>query len=232
MFNKLRKVFFKSALVLISAIITPLSFAQDAAPDVLLEAVTVEVIAIIRQDEDTQASNPAKIADLVETRILPLFDFTHMTRIAMARNWRLATPEQQNALTAEFKTLLVRTYSTALSSHGDQAIEFKRLRAASGATEVTVKSVIKQAGTAPLTIDYDMEKMAEGWKVCDIKIEGVSLITAYRETFAGKIREGGVDGLIKSLADKNRQGDTRARSHQTQNFYIPVIFRSLLLGSR
>lgn len=232
MFNKLRKVFFKSALVLISAIITPLSFAQDAAPDVLLEAVTVEVIAIIRQDEDTQASNPAKIADLVETRILPLFDFTHMTRIAMARNWRLATPEQQNALTAEFKTLLVRTYSTALSSHGDQAIEFKRLRAASGATEVTVKSVIKQAGTAPLTIDYDMEKMAAGWKVCDIKIEGVSLITAYRETFAGKIREGGVDGLIKSLADKNRQGDTRARSHQTQNFYIPVIFRSLLLGSR
>ena len=232
MFNKLRKVFFKSALVLISAIITPLSFAQDAAPDVLLEAVTLEVIAIIRQDEDTQASNPAKIADLVETRILPLFDFTHMTRIAMARNWRLATPEQQNALTAEFKTLLVRTYSTALSSHGDQAIEFKRLRAASGATEVTVKSVIKQAGTAPLTIDYDMEKMAAGWKVCDIKIEGVSLITAYRETFAGKIREGGVDGLIKSLADKNRQGDTRARSHQTQNFYIPVIFRSLLLGSR
>lgn len=232
MFNKLQKVFFKSALVLISAIITPLSFAQDAAPDVLLKAVTLEVIAIIRQDEDTQASNPAKIADLVETRILPLFDFTHMTRIAMARNWRLATPEQQNALTAEFKTLLVRTYSTALSSHGDQAIEFKRLRAASGATEVTVKSVIKQAGTAPLTIDYDMEKMAAGWKVCDIKIEGVSLITAYRETFAGKIREGGVDGLIKSLADKNRQGDTRARSHQTQNFYIPVIFRSLLLGSR
>ena len=232
MFNKLRKVFFKSALVLISAIITPLSFAQDAAPDALLKAVTLEVIAIIRQDEDTQASNPAKIADLVETRILPLFDFTHMTRIAMARNWRLATPEQQNALTAEFKTLLVRTYSTALSSHGDQAIEFKRLRAASGATEVTVKSVIKQAGTAPLTIDYDMEKMAAGWKVCDIKIEGVSLITAYRETFAGKIREGGVDGLIKSLADKNRQGDTRARSHQTQNFYIPVIFRSLLLGSR
>ena len=230
--SKLRKVFFKSALVLISAIITPLSFAQDVGPDVLLKAVTLEVIAIIRQDEEIQAGNPAQVADLVESRILPLFDFTHMTRIAMARNWRLATPEQQKVLAAEFKTLLIRTYSTALSSRGDQATEFKRLRAASGATEVTVKSVIKQTGTAPLTIDYEMEKMAAGWKVFDIKIEGVSLINAYRETFAREIREGGVDGLIKSLSDKNRQGDTRARSHQTQIFYIPVIVRSLLLGGR
>ena len=179
-----------------------------------------------------QPGNPAKIADLVEASILPLFDFTHMTQIAMARNWRLATLEQQKALTSGFRTLLLRTYSTALWCYRDQVIEFKRLRTASGDTEVTVKSVIKQPGTAPLTMAYDMEKMAAGWKVYDIKIEGVSLITSYRETFAGTIRDGGVDGLIKSLSGKNRQDNTRSNSQQTQNFYGPVIFRSILLGGR
>ena len=202
----MQKVVFKSALVLISALAAPLSPAQDGAPDVLLKAVTLEVIAIIRQDKDIQAGNAGKVANLVETRILPLFDFTRMTQLAVARNWRLATPEQQKALTTEFKTLLVRTYSTALSSYRDQVIEFKRLRAASGDIEVTVKSVIKQPGTEPLTMDYDMEKIAAGWKVYDIKIDGVSLITTYRETFASRVRDGGIEGLIKSLSDKNRQG--------------------------
>jgi phospholipid transport system substrate-binding protein len=228
----MQKIVFKCALVLISALAAPFSLAQDVAPDVLLKAVTLEVIAIIRHDQDIQAGNPAKVADLVETRILPLFDFTRMTQIAVARNWRLATPEQQKALTTEFKTLLVRTYSTALLSYRDQVIEFKRLRAASGDTEVTVKSVMKQPGTEPLTMDYDMEKIAAGWKVYDIKIDGVSLITAYRETFAGKVREGGVDGLIKSLSDKNRQGDARFRSHQQENSYVLVIALSVLQGGR
>jgi phospholipid transport system substrate-binding protein len=228
----MKKIVFKSALVLISALAAPFSPAQDVAPDVLLKAVTLEVIAIIRQDKDIQAGNPAKVADLVETRILPFFDFTRMTQTAMARNWRLATPEQQKALTTEFKTLLVRTYSTALSSYHGQVIEFKRLRAASGDTEVTVKSVMKQPGTEPLTMDYDMEKIAAGWKVYDIKIDGVSLITTYRETFAGKVRDGGVDGLIKSLSDKNRQGDARFRSHQTENFYVLAIVQSFLQGGR
>jgi len=228
--NNMQKIIFKSALVLLSALAAPFSLAQDVAPDVLLKAVTLEVIAIIRQDKDIQAGNPAKVADLVETRILPLFDFTRMTQIAVARNWPLATPEQQKALTTEFKTLLVRTYSTALSSYRDQVIEFKRLRAVSGDTEVTVKSVMKQPGTEPLTMDYDMEKIAAGWKVYDIKIDGVSLVATYRETFAGKVREGGVDGLIKSLSDKNRQGDAHFRSHQTANFYVLVIVRSVLQG--
>jgi len=201
-----QKIVLKSALVLISALAAPFSLAQAVAPDVLLNAVTSEVIAIIRQDKDIQAGDPAKVADLVETRILPLFDFTRMTRIAVARNWRLATPEQQKALTLEFKTLLVRTYSTALSSYRDQMIEYKPLRAAPGDTEVTVKSEIKQPGTERMTIDYDMEKTPAGWKVYDIKIAGVSLVTTYRGTFAGKVRDSGIEGLIKSLSDKNRQG--------------------------
>jgi len=210
--NSVQRIVFTSALVLISALAMPSSLAQDLAPDVLLKTVTLEVIAIIRQDRDIQAGNAAKVADLVETRIVPHFDFTRMTQIAVARNWRLATPGQQNALTTEFRTLLVRTYSTALSSYRDQVIEFRPLRAAPGDTEVTVKSVMKQPGTAPLTMDYDMENTGVGWKVYDVKIDGISLITTYRETFAGKVREAGVDGLIKSLSDKNRQGDARFRS--------------------
>src|SRR4051812_33113446 len=116
--------------------------------------------------------------------------------IAVARNWRLATPEQQKALTVEFKTLLVRTYSTALASYRDQVIDYKPLRAAPDATEVTVRSDVKQSGGDRMTIDYDMEKTASGWKVYDIKIEGMSLVTNYQSTFAGKVRDGGIDGLI------------------------------------
>ena len=228
----MQTIMFRSALVLIAVLAAPLALAQDVAPDVLLKEVTLEVLAGIRQDPDIQAGNPAKVAALVESRILPLFDFPRMTQIAVARNWRLATPEQQQTLIAEFKTLLVRTYSTALSSYRDQVIEFKRLRAASGDTEVTVKTVIKQAGKESLTMDYDMEKRASGWQVYDIKIEGVSLITTYRETFAGKVREGGVDGLIKSLADKNRQGDARFPSHRTENFNFPAIVQIVMQGRK
>ena len=201
----MHKLNLKSALVLIAALTAPVAFAQDVAPDVLLKTVTLEVLAIIRQDLDIQAGNPAKVAELVETRILPHFDFPRMTQIAVARNWRLTTPEQQEALTTEFKTLLVRTYSVALAAYRDQVIEYRPLRAAPEATEVTVRSDVKQAGAERMTIDYDMEKTLAGWKVYDIKIAGISLVTTYRDTFASKVRDGGIEGLIKSLWDKNRQ---------------------------
>jgi len=217
------------AFALALALPTPAALAQGEAPDALLKAVTADVIVLIRQDKDIQAGNPAKVAEVVETRILPLFDFTRMTQLAVARNWRAASTEQQTSLTAEFRTLLVRTYSTALSSYRDQIIEFKPLRMAPGDAEVTVKSVVKQPGMDPLTIDYDMARTAAGWKVYDIKIDGISLITTYRETFAGKVREGGVEGLIKLLSDKNRQRDMR-RVHHTGNSHFPALVRSLLQG--
>ena len=226
----MQKNILKSILVLISALAAPVSSAQDVAPDVLLKTVTLDVIAIVKQDPDIQAGNPAKVADLVESKILPYFDFPRMTRSAMARNWRLATPEQQTALVTEFKTLLVRTYSTALSGYRGQAIEFKRLRTTSGDTEVTVKSVMKQPGMEPLTMDYDMEKVAAGWKIYDIKIDSISLITTYRDTFAREVREGGVDGLVKSLSDKNRHGDARIRSGETEKFYFRAFVQSVLQG--
>lgn len=196
--------------------------AQDMAPDVLLQSVTTEVLKVIRQDKAIQAGNPAKVAELVEAKILPHFDFPRMTRIAVARNWTLASAEQQAALTAEFRTLLVRTYSTALAAYRNQAIEFRPLRAAPG-DEVTVRSVIRQSGTATIAMDYDMERLPGGWKVYDIKIDGMSLVTTYRETFAGKVRESGVDGLIRTLVEKNRLGDARFRSHKTGDFHIPAL---------
>jgi phospholipid transport system substrate-binding protein len=219
------KAILLSALLLGLAPATRFAFAAEIAPDVAIKTVTQEVISIIRQDKEIQAGNPTRIAHLVEIRILPHFDFERMTRIAAARNWRLATPEQQRALTTEFRTLVVHTYSTALSTYRDRAIEFKQLRASPGDSVITVKSVMKQSGTAPLAMDYDLEKSAAGWKIYDIKLGGVSLITNYRETFAVKIREGGMDGLIKSLADKNRQGENRL---QAQQDFMPAFIRSIL----
>ena len=205
----------RSALVLISALAAPCALAQDVAPDVLLISITTEVTAIIRQDKDIQAGNQAKLAELVETRILPHFDFTRMTRMAVARNWHLATPEQQQSLTTEFKTLLVHTYSTALSSYRDQVIVYKPLRAAApGATEVTVRSEVQQSARERLSIDYDVEKTPAGWKVYDIKIAGISLVTTYRDSFAGRVRDGGIEGLIKSLWDKNRQGGIKTVTNE------------------
>ncbi len=194
----------KYLLSLLLVALSSLALAQEAAPDVLVKSITTEVIGIIKQDKDIQAGNSKKIADLVEKRILPHFSFARMTQIAVAVNWRRATPEQQKALTEEFKTLLVRTYSNALSLYRDQVIEFKPLRMKPDDTEVTIKSDIKQKGAQPVTLDYDMEKTPSGWKVFDVKVSGVSLITNYREDFAAQVRESGIDGLIKVLVSKNR----------------------------
>ncbi|MBI4289927.1 MAG: ABC transporter substrate-binding protein [Betaproteobacteria bacterium] len=200
----MQNIVLKFSLMLAIALAAPLSFARDEAPDALLSGVTVEVMSILKQDKELQAGRADKVADLIESKILPLFDFPRMTQTALARNWRLASPAQQAMLTTEFKTLLVRTYSVALSTYRDRPMEFKRMRMAPGDTEVKVKSEIVQPGRERMTIDYDMEKTPAGWKVFDIKVGGVSLITTYRETFADAVRDNGVDGLIKSLTDKNR----------------------------
>ena len=199
------------------ALLVPVAQAQQLAPDVLVKSISQEVIEVLKQDKDIQAGNPKKIEELIEAKVLPHFNFTRMTRIAMARNWRLATPEQQKELTAEFKTLLVRTYSTALSNYRDQLIDYKPLRAKPEDVEVTVRSEVKQSGSSqPVAIDYEMEKTPNGWKVYDVKVGGVSLVTTYRDTFTSEVKEHGVDGLIKSLAAKNRQSEReRAKSGKT-----------------
>ena len=198
----------KPVLLLALALAAPLAPAQDVEPNALLQATTLEVIAAMKHERDQHGGQQKQITDLIETKVVPLFDFPRMTRLAVARNWRAATPGQQAALTAAFKSLLVRTYSAALSSYRDQVIEFRSLRAAPDATEVTVKSVVKQSGTAPTAMDYDMVKTPAGWKVYDITVAGISLVTSYRDSFSEIIRDGGVDGLIKALEEKNRQGES------------------------
>ncbi len=179
--------------------------AQEVAPDVLVKGISNEVLEIIRKDKDIQSGNTRKIVDLVETRVLPHFNFNRMTAYAVGVNWRRASSEQQKLLVDEFKTLLVRTYSTALSSYKNQVIDFKPLRAQTADTEVKVRSEIRQSGAQAVTIDYSMEKTVSGWKVFDVEVGGVSLVANYRETFTNEIRSVGIDGLIKTLASKNKQ---------------------------
>jgi phospholipid transport system substrate-binding protein len=175
-----------------------------AAPDAMVKSITQEVITIVKQDKDIQAGNHKKVFDLVDAKVLPFFDFTRMTRLALGRNWNTATPDQQKSLVTEFRTLLVRTYSTALTSYRDQTIDFKPMRSQPGDTEVTVRTVVNQTRGDPVTIDYSMEKLADGWKVFDVAVSGVSLVTNYREDFATQVKNGGVDGLIKTLQTKNK----------------------------
>lgn len=184
--------------------------AQDLAPDALIRSISDDVIGIVKQDKDIKAGNRAKINELVDAKVLPHFSFNRMTALAMGRNWPKASAEQQKVLIAEFRTLLVHTYSGALSTYKNEVIEFKPLRAAAGDTDVTVRTQVKRSGSQPIGIDYGMEKTTGGWKVYDVVVGGVSLVTNYRDSFNAEIREHGVDGLIKSLASKNRSLETQA----------------------
>jgi len=188
-----------------TALVVQAAAAQSTAPDALVRSVTDDVVGIIKQDKDIQAGNRQKTIALVEQKVLPHFDFTRMTALAMGPNWRKATPEQQKLLVEQFRTLLVRTYSTALSAYRNQVIDVKPPRAQPNDTEVVVRSEVKQSGAEPVTIDYSMAKTPDGWKVYDLAVNGASLVTTYRETFATEVRNGGIDGLIKSLSAKNQQ---------------------------
>ena len=199
--SKLHNLLFLLSFFVLSAMQAQ---AQITAPDVLARSVTDEVIAVIRADKDLQAGHQKKVVELVEAKVAPHFSFTTMTQLAMGRNWRQANAEQQKRLTAEFHTLLVRTYTTAFTQYHDQKVEYKPLRMVAGDTDVVVQSLIRQTTGQPVAVDYSMEKTDSGWKVYNVKIEGISLIENYRNTFNTEIQKNGVDGLIKSLADKNR----------------------------
>ncbi len=184
----------------------------DIAPDVLARSVTDEVLAIVRADKELQSGNPQKVAQLVESKVLPHFNFVQMTQLAVGRNWRQASPEQQKALVEEFKTLLVRTYTTAFTGYRNQTIEYRPLRMAPTDTDVVVKSLIKQPAGQPIAIDYSMSRSMGAWKVYDVKIEGISLVENYRNTFNNEIQRTGVDGLIRALIDKNKALATQAQA--------------------
>lgn len=190
----------------------PLCAQTVMAPDVLAKSVTDEVITILRSDRSINGSNPDKLMGLIETKVLPHFNFTRMTRLAVGKNWRRASPQQQGALVEQFRVLLVRTYATAFTSYRDQTIVYRPLRMRPEDDDVVVKSQVVQPGGPPVAVDYSMEKTSKGWKVYDVAIEGVSLVQNYRSSFNGEIQRGGIDGLIQALDSKNRQLAQRTQS--------------------
>jgi len=180
------------------------AMAQEMTPDALVKNVTLEVVEILQKDKDIQKGDRKKVIALIEVKVLPHFNFQAMTASAVGRNWKKASAEQKARLAEEFKTLLVRTYSSALAAYSNQKFEFRPLRAKPTDTDVTVNVRVLQSGTQPVTIDYDMEKRPGGWKVWDVRVSGISLVANYRTEFDNQVREAGIDGLIKTLQTKNR----------------------------
>ena len=184
--------------------------ADDVAPDVLVKNVTLEVVDLITKDKEIKAGSRAKLIELINAKVLPYFDFPSMTALAAGQNWNKANADQKKRLTEEFKTLLVRTYASALSAYSTQKFDFRPLRAKPTDTDVTVNVRVMQSGAQPVTIDYSMQKTAAGWKVYDVMVGGVSLVANYRTEFTTIVRENGVDGLIKDLRRKNQSLETAA----------------------
>jgi phospholipid transport system substrate-binding protein len=175
------------------------------APDALARSVTDEVLTTLRSDKAIQAGDQKKARDLIETKIAPHFNFSGMTQLAVGKNWRAASPEQRKALVGEFRALLVQTYTASLTLFKDQKIEYRPLKLAADDTDVIVRSLVRQSGGGePVQVDYGMEKTDAGWKVYNVMIGGISLVESYRSTFNTEIQKNGVDGLIKTLREKNR----------------------------
>jgi phospholipid transport system substrate-binding protein len=193
----------KLLLILCMLCISMTAFAIEG-PDELVKRTAEDVLATVKNDADIQAGDQDKIFALAEEKIVPNFNFDKVSRLVLGKNWTKATPDQKTAFQAEFRTLLIRTYATALSKYKNQTIEYKPLRMADGASTASVKTAILQPAGQPIAVDYSLEKKSDVWKVYDIVIEGVSLVTNYRGQFAQEIRQNGIDSLIKKLGDKNK----------------------------
>lgn len=188
----------------ITLLASSLSYAQSAeAPDAFIKRISVDVLETIRADKAIQGGDVSKISALVDTKIMPNVNFQRMTASAVGRAWRSATPEQQKKLQDEFKALLMRTYSGALSEVKDQTIVMRPLRMAEGDTEVTVRTEIKGRGD-PIALDYRLEKAGSSWKIYDLNVASVWLVETYRTQFAQEINANGIDGLIAKLTERNK----------------------------
>ncbi len=200
----------KNILSLIVAMFLTGSVQAQEAPDVLVQQVTEEVLDIIRKDKEIQSGNTQKVLELVEKKVLPHFNFQHMTALAVGRDWKKAAPQQQQQLTQEFKTLLVRTYSNALTGYRNQKIVFKPFKINAGDTDALVRTEVLQPGSKAVQLDYSLEKLDTGWKVYDVTVAGISLVTNYRDQFGQEVRSGGIDGLIATIAAKNKSLEASA----------------------
>ena len=179
--------------------------AQQEAPDVLVKRISQEVLDLAKTDKQIQAGNQQRIMEVVQAKVIPHVNFQRMTSLAAGRFWRDATPDQQTALISEFRTLLIYTYSGAISQVRNQVLEFKPMRASPDDDEVEVKSMVVQPRGEPIQLNYRLEKTAAGWKIYDVNILGAWLIETYKGTFASEIGKNGIDGLIKALAERNKR---------------------------
>ena len=177
---------------------------QAQSPQALVQGVTDEVLSILREDKAIRSGDRKRAMDLIETRIAPHFDFERMTGLAVGRAWQQADAAQREALVREFRILLVRTYANALTGYKDQEVKVKPGRSGAGGDEATVQSEINQPGAAPVPIDYRLARQEREWKVYDVVINNVSLVTTYRGSFATEVSSGGIEGLLKALQSKNR----------------------------
>jgi phospholipid transport system substrate-binding protein len=182
--------------------------AQEyAPPDELVKSVMLDIQAIIERDRDLQSGDRGKTIRLIEEKALPHFNEVGMTALAVGVNWRKASAEQKKRLTQEFRSLLVRTYASSLSSFRDQKFDFRPLRMKPADTDVTVQVRVLQPSAQPVVVEYDMEKTPRGWKCYDVRVAGISLVINYRTEFANLVRDSGIDGLIRSLETKNKSLD-------------------------
>ena len=204
----------KKLLALFLAMFVTATVFAEEAPDVLVQRVTEEVLDIVRKDKDIQNGHTQKVMELVDKKVLPNFNFTRMTALALGKEWRKASPQQQQQLTGEFRTLLVRTYSNALTSYKNQKIVYKPFKMASADTDVLVRTEVQQPGSKPVQLDYSLEKVDGSWKVYDVVVAGISLVTNYRDQFNQEVRNGGIDGLIAAIAAKNKSLESAAKAEK------------------
>lgn len=221
----MKKIKFWIVVLLSTLLLTPVTWAAETRPDTLVEETAQEVLAIIKRDKDIQSGNKAKILNLVKSKILPHFNFTRMTRLAMGKNWSKASPQQKKELENEFRTLLVRTYYKALAVYSDHTIKVSPVKNIAGKTDATVKTEIIQPHGQAVSIDYSMQKIKSAWKVYDITVAGISLVINYRGSFNSKVRSGGVEGLLKALNKKNRTLEAKDREKE-KSTAITIQFKT------
>lgn len=190
--------------------------AEMKAPDDLIRDTVHEVLEIINKDNRSNVEGQKKLLAFVDAEVLPHFNFEHMTKLAVGRPWRTTTAEQKAALISEFRTLLVRTYTKAFTAYQNVSVDTKPASVPNGATEVTVKTVIVRPGAPAIPVNYEMEKTDAGWKAFDVTVEGVSLVATHRGSFAEKVQQSGVDGLIKSLAELNQGAGKNVNKPETK----------------
>lgn len=179
--------------------------AQQEAPDALVKRLSTEILELAKTDKQIQAGNQQRIMEVVQAKVIPHVNFQRMTAMAAGRFWREATPEQQAALTTEFRSLLIYTYSGAISQVRNQVLEFKPMRSGADDDEVEVRSMVIQPRGEPIQLNYRLEKTASGWKIYDVNILGAWLVETYKGTFAAEINKSGIDGLIRALAERNKR---------------------------